>query len=341
MLLGITGFYAAGKDTLAEFLEKKGFVRRSLSDELRKELVVLNIPVTRDNLIKVGTTLREKEGNAVLAKRVLVGINGQGNYTFSSVRNPVEVEELKKRKDFYLLFVDADIHLRYERAIKRNRESEPATFDLFKATEEREYANPNAAGQQLLKVKEMADFVVLNNGSFEDFYEKIDAFLDKLQYVHRRPSWDEYFMELTRTIAKRATCDRGRSGCVIAEEKHIATTGYVGSPPGMPHCDEVGHQMKKVVHEDGKESWHCVRTLHAEQNAILQAARNGISLKGTTLYCKMTPCRVCAMLIIGVGISRVVCEKRYHAGEESEQMFANAGVKLDILNPDIEKYKGQ
>ncbi|MFH0970527.1 MAG: cytidine/deoxycytidylate deaminase family protein [Candidatus Diapherotrites archaeon] len=169
----------------------------------------------------------------------------------------------------------------------------------------------------------------------------MDSLLDKLQYVHHRPSWDEYFIELTHTVAKRATCDRGRSGCVIAHGKHIATTGYVGSPPGMPHCDEVGHQMKKVVHEDGKETWHCVRTLHAEQNAILQAARNGLSLRGATLYCKMTPCRVCAMLIVGAGISRVVCEKKYHAGTESEQILANAHVRLEFLNNDIEKYRNQ
>lgn len=124
-----------------------------------------------------------------------------------------------------------------------------------------------------------------------------------------RPTWDEYFMDLAHSVSKRATCDRGRAGCVIVRDKQILVTGYVGSPVGLPHCDDVGHLMKKVVHEDGSESQHCVRTVHAEQNAITQAARRGIGLEGATIYVRMTPCRTCAMLIINCGIERVVCEK--------------------------------
>ncbi len=156
-----------------------------------------------------------------------------------------------------------------------------------------------------------------------------------------RPSWDEYFMEIAHTVSKRATCDRGRSGCVIARERQILVTGYVGSPKGLAHCDQVGHQMKKMLHEDGHTTMHCVRTVHAEQNAICQAARLGISIEGATLYCRMTPCRVCAMLIINCGITRVVCEKKYHAGLESEEMFAQAGVVLEYFNQEILKYEGQ
>jgi len=154
-----------------------------------------------------------------------------------------------------------------------------------------------------------------------------------------RPSWDEYFMEIAHTVSKRATCDRGRSGCVIVKEKQILVSGYVGSPNGLPHCDDVGHQMKKMLHEDGSISEHCVRTVHAEQNAICQAAKRGIALEGSTLYCRMTPCRVCAMLIINCGIKRVVCEKKYHAGAESEEMFAMAGVKLEFFSEEVLKYK--
>jgi dCMP deaminase len=156
------------------------------------------------------------------------------------------------------------------------------------------------------------------------------------QYV--RPSWDEYFMEIAHTVSKRATCNRGRSGCVIVKDKQILVSGYVGSPVGLPHCDEVGHQMKKMLHEDGSISEHCVRTVHAEQNAICQAAKRGIALEGSTLYCRMTPCRVCAMLIINCGITRVVCEKKYHAGAESEEMFAKAGVKLEFFSEEVMKY---
>lgn len=156
-----------------------------------------------------------------------------------------------------------------------------------------------------------------------------------------RPSWDEYFIGIANTVASRATCDRGRSGCVIVKNRQILVTGYVGSPKGLPHCDDVGHQMKKVVHEDETETNHCVRTVHAEQNAICQAAKLGIALDGATLYCRMTPCRTCAMLIINCGITRVVCEKKYHAGKESEQMFKQANVLMEYVSEDVMKYTNQ
>jgi len=156
-----------------------------------------------------------------------------------------------------------------------------------------------------------------------------------------RPSWDEYFMEIARTVSTRATCDRGRSGCVIVRDKQILVTGYVGSPQGLPHCDEVGHLMKKVMHEDDRTTQHCMRTVHAEQNAICQAARRGISLDKGTLYCRMTPCRTCAMLIINCGILRVVCERKYHDSKESEVMFMQAGVLLEYVHDEIQKYDKQ
>ncbi len=155
---------------------------------------------------------------------------------------------------------------------------------------------------------------------------------------HHRPSWDEYFIKLADTVASRATCDRGRSGCVIVKDRQILVSGYVGSPRGMAHCDDVGHLLKKVIHEDGKVTQHCMRTVHAEQNAITQAARRGISLNGSTIYCRMTPCRTCAMLIINCGIVRVVCEKKYHAGQESEEMFNEAGVELFFCSEEIQNY---
>ena len=161
------------------------------------------------------------------------------------------------------------------------------------------------------------------------------------QENYRRPSWDEYFMEVCDAIAKRATCDRGRSGCVIARDRQLLVTGYVGSPVGFPHCDEVGHQIKKLVHEDGSVSQHCMRTVHAEQNAICQAARRGVALDGATLYCTMTPCRTCAMLIINCGIRRVVCKRKYHAGAESEDFFRRAGIQLDYFSEDTESYDRQ
>jgi len=158
---------------------------------------------------------------------------------------------------------------------------------------------------------------------------------------YKRPSWDEYFMEVCEAISKRATCDRGRSGCVIAKDKQLLVTGYVGAPAGLPHCDDAGHQFKKTLHENGKETTHCVRTVHAEQNAICQAAKRGISIDGATLYCRMTPCRICAMLIINCGIVRVVCQRRYHDGSDSEAMFESAGIPLEYVVDEVQKYEKQ
>jgi dCMP deaminase len=156
-----------------------------------------------------------------------------------------------------------------------------------------------------------------------------------------RPSWDDYFMGLVEEVAKRATCDRGHAGCIIVKDKRIMATGYVGSPPGLEHCDEAGHLLRRVIDEDGTERQHCVRTTHAEQNAICQAARYGIALDGATLYCKMEPCRVCAMLIISVGIRRVVARRRYHAGQDTRDMLHAAGVELAVLEDAVEAYADQ
>jgi dCMP deaminase len=156
-----------------------------------------------------------------------------------------------------------------------------------------------------------------------------------------RPTWDEYFLKLVDEVAQRATCDRGKSGCIIVKDKRILCSGYVGSPPGFPHCDEVGHQMRKVINEDGSISQHCVRTIHAEQNAICQAARWGIPLEGTTLYCTMEPCRVCAMLIISVGIKKVIARRSYHAAQETRDLFEKAGIEMVVMEDRVEEYENQ
>jgi dCMP deaminase len=148
-------------------------------------------------------------------------------------------------------------------------------------------------------------------------------------------------MEVCDAIAKRATCDRGRSGAVIARDHQVLVTGYVGAPAGLPHCDDAGHQLKQMLHEDGSVTTHCVRTVHAEQNAICQAARRGIPIEGATLYCRMTPCRTCAMLIINCGILRVVCQRRYHDAADSEAMFRLAGISLEYVHDEVQTYGGQ
>ena len=112
-----------------------------------------------------------------------------------------------------------------------------------------------------------------------------------------RPTWDEYFIGVATVVATRSTCDRAQVGCVIVKDRRILTTGYNGSPAGLPHCTEVGHLIVNS---------HCIRTLHAEQNAIIQAALHGISTRDAILYVTHQPCYNCAKMIVNSGIRHVV-----------------------------------
>jgi dCMP deaminase len=156
-----------------------------------------------------------------------------------------------------------------------------------------------------------------------------------------RPSWDEYFIKLAEMVGTRGTCDRGYAGALLVKDKRILTTGYAGSPIGLPHCSEVGHEMHTVTQEDGTVSRHCIRTTHAELNAIANAARAGVAVNGATLYCKFLPCYTCAKSIINAGIKRVVTMRDYHASKQSKVIFKKAGIKLEILNKETENYKDQ
>src|SRR3990167_7786854 len=122
--------------------------------------------------------------------------------------------------------------------------------------------------------------------------------------MDNRPSWDDYFLSFLPIISQRATCDRGKSSCLIVMDKRIISTGYVGSITGQSHCSEVGHLMVKKLNNDNSVSEHCIRTVHAEQNAIAQAVKNGVSVERSTIYVTMEPCDACARLLIQCGIAR-------------------------------------
>jgi len=120
--------------------------------------------------------------------------------------------------------------------------------------------------------------------------------------MDRRASWDEYFMNIARVVASRATCDRKHVGAVLVRDRTILSTGYNGSIRGLRHCSEEGHMM-----EDG----HCVRTVHAEANAIIQAAKNGVAIDGATIYTTASPCWPCFKIIANAGCGRIVFGEFY------------------------------
>ncbi|MBP3254447.1 MAG: AAA family ATPase [Bacteroidales bacterium] len=341
LVIGITGTLGAGKGTVVEMFKEKGFVHYSARDFLKKRVQSMGLEVNRDTLTEVANNARRLEGGGFIAKGLLKEAEKEGkNCIIESIRNIKEVEYLKQNADFTLLCVDADINIRYQRIRLRQSETDNVDFDTFVANERREMQSEDENKQNLGAVMRMADYTIDNGSDLQHLQMQVNRIMNSLG-VNKRPSWDEYFSEIVKTVAKRATCDRGRSGCVIVKDRQILVTGYVGSPTGMPHCDEAGHLFKKTVDENGEISTHCVRTVHAEQNAICQAAKRGISLEGSTLYCTMTPCRTCAMMIINCGIKRVVCQNKYHSGQESESMFAQAGIQLDFISTDVMKYDNQ
>ncbi len=137
-----------------------------------------------------------------------------------------------------------------------------------------------------------------------------------------RPTWDEYFLDITLAVSRRSTCLRAQVGAIIVKDKRILTTGYNGAPKGLPHCLDAGCEIV-----DG----HCVRSLHAEQNAIIQAALHGVSLDGGTIYTTHQPCATCAKMIINAGLTRVVYVGHY-PDEVSLKYLRQANIQIDHLD---------
>jgi dCMP deaminase len=147
-----------------------------------------------------------------------------------------------------------------------------------------------------------------------------------------RPDWDTYFMDITRLVAKRSTCVRRAVGALIVRDKRILSTGYNGAPSGIRHCGDVGCLRKKMNVKSGERHELC-RGIHAEQNAIIQAAYHGVSIRDGALYCTNLPCVICAKMIINAGLARIYYESGY-ADALSQDMLDEAGIeRIKLGNP--------
>lgn len=322
MIIGLTGENCAGKGTTAEYLKKKSFYYLSLSDVLRDELKKEGIAITRSNLLKRGDELREKEGKGTLAKRVLARVEGDKNYVIDSIRNPGEVEELKKRKDFVLVYVAAPPDQRFERMKKREREEDPKTFDGFMLIDEEEAA-------QLRGCIEMADRRIINDSDIPSLHKKIDVLVPAISssLKIKRPSWDEYFMNIAKMVSTRSNCLKRHVAAIIVQDRKIISTGYNGTPRGTKNCDEGGCPRCRSYAEGGTKLEECFCS-HGEENAIVQAAYHGVSTKGSTIYTTFAPCLMCTRMIINAGIAEVVYNVEYPLNDSSFKLLKEAGVKI-------------
>jgi len=141
-----------------------------------------------------------------------------------------------------------------------------------------------------------------------------------------RPSWEEYFMEIARLVARRSTCLRRQVGAVVVKDKNILATGYNGTPSGITHCSEVGCLRQKLGVPSGERHELC-RGLHAEQNAIIQAAKHGTNIAESTLYTTHSPCIICSKMIINAGIRRIVYLEGY-PDTLAEEMLEESGIEI-------------
>ena len=145
-----------------------------------------------------------------------------------------------------------------------------------------------------------------------------------------RKSWDEYFMEIAEIVKTRSTCLRRQVGAVIVKDNRIITTGYNGAPSGLRHCTDIGGCERERLHIPSGQRHELCRALHAEQNAIIQAANLGIPIEGSTLYSTTAPCSLCAKMLINAGVVRVVFDGEY-PDERAMEFFQQAGVEVQQL----------
>ena len=145
-----------------------------------------------------------------------------------------------------------------------------------------------------------------------------------------RLTWDQYFVTITRQVAERSTCQRAKVGAVIVRERNILTTGYNGAPAGLPHCTEVGCLVYESKTPNGEIEENCYRTIHAEINAIAQAAKNGTNISGADIYVTHTPCIHCLKVLINTGIRRIFYEKAYKL-HTLHELLASSQVELQEI----------
>ncbi len=333
MIIGLTGTNAAGKTTIVEYLKSKNFEHFSLSDIIREELTRSGLEPDRENLIRMGNELREKNGASVLAVMIKNRLSNK-NTVIDSIRNLSEARSLRQLENFFLIAIDAPVEIRYQRAISRNRSENIESLTEFIEIENREKSQ-DTNHQNLTSCMEQADFNISNDADMIGLKQQVDNIIDQIQ-KRVRPSWDEYFLKMAFLVAERSTCLRHHVGAIIIKDRHVLTTGYNGAARNIEDCLKLGCLRNQLNIPSGERHEIC-RAIHAEQNAIIQAGVHGVTIDGGTLYCTHSPCIICAKMVVNAGIKRVVtCGEYPDDFNLVMNLLEQASVRFDRINrPDM------
>ncbi|NNL67433.1 MAG: hypothetical protein HKP30_14385 [Myxococcales bacterium] len=209
---------------------------------------------------------------------------------------------------------------------ERGRPGDPESVERLRELEGREQGEGSGAGQQLAAVQALADFTIRNDGDRAALHEAIQAVLSRCLFFER-PDWDDYFMSIARVAASRSNCVKRKIGAVITIDRRIVSTGYNGTPRGVRNCNEGGCPRCNAFGESGQALGDCICS-HGEENAIVQSAYHGVSVRGGTIYTTMSPCLQCTKMIVNSGITAVVYNGAYPLGGTALDILREAGVKL-------------
>ena len=315
-----------GKGEIVKILGNMGFLYVTLSAMVREEARNRGIEEKRENLMEVGNSMRSEEGAGVLAKRALQKIaeSGHENWVVDGIRNPAEIDELKKKENTYVVRVEAEFETLVDRIVLRGRESDSKEREIIEKKIKRELGEGEPEdGQQVGKCMEKTDVIIDNNGTLEDLQKNfLDYFNTLKSGENSRPSKDQYYLDLAKSVCRRGTCTKVEIGAVIIRGDQVVATGYCGAPRGTKSSLQHGFCLRQKLGIPSGHRYEMCRSVHAEQNAIINAARSGTSLFEGDMYIygrrqgeekseiDAFPCFICKKMIINCGLKRVVCSLR-------------------------------
>ncbi|MBU1151400.1 AAA family ATPase [Patescibacteria group bacterium] len=326
LVIGLTGPMGCGKGEVVKLLEKEGFEYITLSMMVREEARRRGIEEEREKLMEVGNSMRSAEGAGVLAARALRKImeSGHDNWVVDGIRNPAEIEELKTIKNAHVVGISANEDILVERVLGRGRESDAKDRDEILRKLRREWGvGEPEDGQQLEKCMERADVIIPNEGTLEELHKKFIEYYNFLRSkggLDERPTKNNYYMDMAKSVARRATCLKVEIGAVIIRDDQVVATGYCGAPRGTKSSLEHGFCLRQKLGIPSGQRYEMCRSVHAEQNAIINAARSGTSVLGGDMYIygelkgenkgqvlDAFPCFICKKMVINCGIKKVIC----------------------------------